>query len=279
MKRIGLALGGGGARGGAHLGVLLELERLGIRPNLVAGTSIGGIIGALLASGLSLQAIHRFLIGFTFGEVYVRPESMTSLVSNKGLRNKLHNAIGRPNFSDLHLPLGVVATDLKTHRERVLTEGDVVSAVLATSAIPPALPPVERDGHILIDGGVLNNVPVDVAFALGADVVIAVDIMKHAQRYGQPLDISSAEGKGIFYRSLTRFAQQPIWQVIFSTVDIAVDRAVQAKLAATPPDILLQPDIGTINLFDFHRLEEGIEAGRAAVRRQRDEIMARVALA
>jgi NTE family protein len=270
---LGLILGGGGARGAAHLGVLIELERLGVRPDIVTGTSIGGIVGALLAFGLSVQEMHRFFTGFTFGEVYMRPEEFSSLVSNKKLREKLEAAIGRPDFKDLQLPFAVVTTDLRSQEEVVIAEGDVVTAVLATAAIPPALPPVRHNGRILIDGGVLNNVPVDVAVALGADKTIAIDITSNTVRFGDAFDVPSVQGHGFFVRSLTRVARQPIWQIMLNTVDIAVQNGVKLKLQATPPDVLIRPNLGTIGLFDFHRLEEGIQVGREAAREHESAIL------
>lgn len=270
--KLGLVLGGGGARGAAHIGVLFELERMGIRPDVITGTSIGGIVGALVAAGLPLQDIYRFFTGFTFGQVYERPENFSSLVSNNKLRGMLETAIGRPDFSDLALPLAVIATDLRTGEEVVLREGDVISAVLATSAIPPALPPIERDDRILIDGGVLNNVPVDVAVAMGADITIAIDITSNRVQYGDVDELPSAEGHGLFVRTLVRVARQPIWQIMLNTVDIAVQNSVEAKLALTAPDVLIRPNLGTIGLFDFHRLEEGILVGREAVKDHEVEI-------
>jgi NTE family protein len=270
---LGLVLGGGGARGAAHLGILIELERMGVRPDIITGTSIGGIVGALLASGFSVQEMHRFFTGFTFGEVVKRPEEFSSLVSNQKLRKKLETAIGRPDFAELQLPFAVVTTDLRTQEEVVIATGDVISAVLATAAIPPALPPVVRDGRILIDGGVLNNVPVDVAVALGADKTIAIDITSNTVRFGDAFNLPSAQGQGLFVRSLTRVAQQPIWQIMLNTVDIAVQNGVRLKLELTPPDILIRPNLGTIGLFDFHRLEEGIQVGREAAREHETAIL------
>ncbi len=261
--KLGLVLGGGGARGAAHIGVLLELERLGLRPDLVVGTSIGGLLGALLAAGLSPEEMLDFFQQFNLEQLY-RPADLRvpALVSNRRVEKRLEKAIGRPNFADLKLPLAVVATDLVSRQEVVLQEGDVVTAVLATIAIPVALPPVEMGDMILVDGGVKNNTPFDVARQLGAEYVLAIDLTNTdpyapiQRRYGRT---------GPLTKAAEMIQRNELWWVLAATLDVITTQNMEKNLAENPPDLLLRPEIGAIGLFDFHRWQEGVSAGRTAV--------------
>ncbi|HRQ41424.1 MAG TPA: patatin-like phospholipase family protein [Chloroflexota bacterium] len=262
MTKLGLVLGGGGARGAAHIGVLLELARLGIQPDLVVGTSIGGLLGALLAAGLSAEDMLDFFQQFNLEQLY-RPADLRipALVSNRRVEKRLEKTIGRPTFADLKLPLAVVATDLVSRQEVVLQAGDVVTAVLATIAIPVALPPVEMGDMILVDGGVKNNTPFNVARQLGADYVLAVDLTNThpyapMQRYGRTGPLSKAA---------EMIQRNELWWVLAATLDVITTQNMEKNLAENPPDLLLRPEIGTIGLFDFHRWQEGVSAGRTAV--------------
>lgn len=262
--KLGLALGGGGARGSAHIGVLMELERLGLKPALITGTSIGGLIGALLAAGLTTEAITVFFQKLNFSQMYALPEQSPSLSSNKKIRKLLEDTLGpHCTFADLKIPLSVVATDLVSRQVVVLDEGDLITAILATIAIPTLLPPVEIDGMVLVDGGVLNSTPFDVVRARGATFVIAVDLTNTAT-YGQP-DVPAPNPTGVISRMLIRTQQRRTWQIVSTIYDIIASTSLNTRLAVSRPEILLRPDLGTISVFDFHRWEEGIAAGQAAI--------------
>lgn len=260
--KLGLTLGGGGARGAAHIGVLMELERLGVRPQLITGSSIGGLVGALVAAELRTAEQITFFEGILRQGIYSRPSRRLSLLSNKKLERLLEKTIGRPTFADLQIPLAVSTVDLVRRREVVLDEGDLVSALLATAAFPVLLPPVEREGLTLIDGGIINNLPFDVARARGATFVIAVELTNTAP-YGSQSQLPDRRDLVALAMAFTQ--RQPLWQVLSTVTDIITTQSVNARLALSPPDVLIQPNLGTIGLFDFHRLEEGIAAGRAAV--------------
>lgn len=259
--RLGLALGGGGARGAAHIGVLMELERLGIRPDLIVGTSIGGLVGALLSSGQTPQEMGAFFEQMNVNHLFGVPSGVRSLTGNRKLEQLLEKTMGRPTFADLPIPLAVVTVDLINRKEIVLDTGDLISAILATTAFPIVLPPVEREGLTLIDGGVLNNMPFDVARARGATHVIAVDL-SHSLPYGTTA--SAPAGSGIVGKALAITQRYPLGQVISSLADIVTMQSMNVRLAITRPEVLLQPQMGTIGLFDFHRLADGISAGRSA---------------
>lgn len=260
--KIGLALGGGGARGAAHIGVLLELERLGVWPDMVAGTSIGGLLGVLVAADLTAEQIMAFFQQLQLEQVY-RPAELRApaLASSVPIEKLLEKSIGRPTFAELRLPLAVVATDLVSRAEVVLQDGDVITAVLATIAIPLALPPVRLNNMILVDGGIKNNTPFNVVRQMGADYVLAVDLMNTTPF----LPAARTRPTGPLTRAFGLVQRQEFWTILSATIDVITAENTARHLAETPPDLFLQPEIGSIGLFDFHRWQEGVSAGRTAV--------------
>lgn len=269
--KIGLALGGGGARGAAHIGVLMELYRLGIKPNLITGTSIGGLVGALVAAGLSIEEMVAFFKQMTVANIYGLPGGHPSLSHNNKIEKMLEQSFGRPTFAALKTPLAVVTTDLVTRNEVILDEGDVITAVLATIALPIIFPPVKHGNQVLVDGGLLNNIPFDIARARGATYVIAISLSNTAP-YGTP-DNAPAPAPDVLSRALTFTKRRPTLQILSTMVDIWSDVTLRTRMAVSHPEILLQPQLGTIGLFDTHRLEESIEAGRQAVRAVEEQLI------
>jgi NTE family protein len=258
---FGLALGGGGARGAVHIGVFMELERLGLRPDIVTGTSIGGLVGALIACGLDSGEITRVFRQMRFGKMYALPWQKPALMDTTKLEKLLRDTIGHRTFADLEIPLAVVATDLVKRVEVVIDTGDVVSAVLATTAFPVIFAPIIRNDQTLIDGGVLNNTPFNVALERGAKYVLAVDLANSAP-YGT--EVPFPPRNNILTRFLTRAQRDPMYQAVSTLADIMTAQNVKQQLNASKPDVFLQPDVGSIGLFDFHRLDEGIAVGRDA---------------
>jgi NTE family protein len=263
--KFGLALGGGGARGAAHIGVLMELERHGLWPDIVTGTSIGGLVGALVAAGLHSSEVKEVFADMRFGKMYSLPWQKPAVMDSRKLERLLVKSIGRPTFDDLKIPLAVMTTILEERRLKILDQGDVVTAVLATTAFPVALPPVEWQGKTLIDGGVLNNTPFDVARERGADIVLAVDLANSAA-YGTA--VKAARKSNLLVRLLSRAQRDPMYQAISTVADILTYQNVARRLEQSPPDLLLRPEMGTIGLFDFHLLDEGIEVGLRAAKEE-----------
>lgn len=258
---FGLALGGGGARGAVHIGVFMELERLGLRPDIVTGTSIGGLVGALIACGLNSEEITEVFRQMRFGKMYALPWQKPALMDTPKLEKLLRDTIGRRTFDDLEIPLAVVATDLVNRVEVVLESGDVVSAVLATTAFPVIFAPIIRNGQTLIDGGVLNNTPFNVVQERGAKYVLAVDLANSAP-YGT--EVPYPPRNNILTRFLTRAQRDPMYQAVSTLADIMTAQNVKQHLKVSKPDVFLQPEVGSLGLFDFHRLDEGIALGRNA---------------
>jgi NTE family protein len=269
MIKIGLALGGGGAKGAAHVGVLMELERLGIRPSLITGTSVGAYIGAAYAAGVDLPTIAQSIPDLSLARNYGFPGSAPALSTNVKYQQHLRALIGDITFADLKIPLAVVATDLVSQREVILGEGKVVPAVMASASLPFVFPPVEINGMVLVDGGMVNNVPFDVARARGATYVIAVDL-SNSSPYGTVDELEPPTG--LLSKAITLTKNRRMWQIMSTLNDIHSTQLLHARLAISRPEILLRPYLGTISLFDTHRWQTALVAGQTAVREIEDKL-------
>ncbi|MDP5239842.1 patatin-like phospholipase family protein [Uliginosibacterium sp. 31-16] len=287
--RIGLALGSGSARGWSHIGVIRVLEQAGIRPDIVCGTSIGAMVGAAYAAG----EMERF-------------ESWVSQLSWQGVVGFLDLKMGgglmaggklveffRSRFDDQGIELlpkafGCVATDLSSGREIWLREGSVVDSVRASIALPGIFTPSLCDGRLLVDGGLVNPVPVSLCRAMGADIVIAVDLNWDlvGRRYRVP-NASQAEavpaGNGLVDSFLSRFrparpaadaagaapAAPSMLEVLATSLNIMQVRITQSRLAGEPADVLIRPRLSDIAITDFHRsavsIAEGVRAAEHAL--------------
>lgn len=256
-KRLGIALSGGGARGLAHIGVLKMLENAGVSIDYISGSSMGGIIAALYASGMSPLEIETVAISKSKLSELIRLADPTAL--RRGLfegyrvKSMLTDWLGeKKHFSDLNIPLAITAVDLNTSKEIVFRDGELLSALMATSAFPGIFPPVEFNGYRLVDGGVLNNLPVDRVRELGAEVILAVDVLFHTSDLakGWRMSIPIPGFFEEFYRA------EMIMQAEFSRL----------KLNINKPDIIISPPIPPeVGIFiGFTQAEKIIEAGGAA---------------
>ncbi|MBN1993754.1 MAG: patatin-like phospholipase family protein [Anaerolineae bacterium] len=260
---VGLALGGGGARGLAHIGVLKVLEQEQVPLDCLVGTSMGGVIAAAYAAGRSLaeletEALHMADLSHLVKLVTWTPP-WHSLLGSQRVRQYFAQILGdNLTFDALQLPLALTAVDLLRGQEVILNQGSVVEAVLATTAIPGAFPPVEKDGCRLVDGGVLNNVPADVARRLGAEVVIAVDVVANLA-CREPGENDEAPAKPPLPAIL-----RDIWQAEL----IMIAALSQNRLQRAQPEILIRPQIpvDVTVLTGFTRAGEIIAAGEEATR-------------
>jgi len=291
---IGLALGSGAARGWAHLGVLQELAREGITPQIITGCSIGAFVGAAAASG-DLDKLVRWAETLKWQDVV----SLLDVSLRGGLikGQKLIDFFARNfvdrDFSELDQRFACVATELSTGREIWLHEGSVSAAVRASIALPGLMTPVLHEGRMLVDGGLVNPVPVSLCRAMGADMVIAVDLgsdmVGRAFRRSavEPAPVEETEA-GWTERILARFgfagadggtASPPaveagdnlpsLVSVISSSINIMQVRIARSRLAGEPADLLISPRVSQLGLMDYHRADEAIAEGAAAVVRVR----------
>ena len=284
--RIGLALGGGSARGWGHIGVIRALSDAGIEPDLVCGTSVGALVGAAYAGGeldrledwvrsLRLQTVVSFL-DFSLNGGLIKGDKLIAFFRQ--------HFVDR-DITELARPFGAVATDLHRGREVWLREGRVTDAVRASIALPGLFTPVQRDGRWLVDGGLVNPVPVSLCRAMGADIVIAVDL--NADLLGRHLKprVTQDPDKPDETESLTDSVMARIQahmtqlglnhqdgpkvpamiDVLTSSINIMQVLITRSRLAGDPADVMVTPLLADLGLMEFHRASIAIEAGRRAV--------------
>lgn len=285
---IGLALGSGSARGWSHIGVILELQALGVRPQIVAGTSIGALVGAVYVSG-QLEAFAQWvqaltvrdvvgLMDFTFSGGMVKGEKLFSFFNEKH-RN--------PSIEKLKQRFVTVSTEMATGREVWIARGPILHAARASCAMPGLFTPVKHRGQWMLDGGLVNPVPVSACRAHGAEVVIAVNLNAqlvgmHLSRAGQEEAVRDATSrpdpgfwhKVVGYLSSSDPLKPALFDVMAASVNIMQDRITRSRMAGDPPEITLLPVLPDFAMMDFHRAAEAIEEGRRIVRQQQVEICA-----
>lgn len=267
-RRIGLALGGGGGKGSAHIGVLMALQALRIPIDAVAGTSIGGLVAAMYTIGYTPYEIEQWFRRGTARRILERDPTNGGFLGTRKIEALLREALGDRTFADTRLPLALVAVDVRTGEEVLLRDGLLVEAVLATTAVPGIFPPVGRGGQLLVDGGVRNNVPVDVAQTLGAGRVIAVDLGMLAEQF----TLGVAPEPGGTPWSLRRWVPRSQLAVAERALAIMMAQITEQRLAATPPAVLLRPAVGTMMPFDFSHVEQGRLQGERTTFAQRAEL-------
>ena len=261
-QRVGLALSGGGARGLAHIGVLKVLEREGIPVDFLAGASMGGVIAAAYASGLSVEYIEKeaLRMGQLRNLMALMDRSLPRLGLFEGqkVQEYLAGHLGDITFDELKIPLALMAVDLETGEEVALRSGRVADAVRATISLPGVFAPLRLDGRLLVDGGVLNNLPADVVHEMGADIVIAVDV---GAKIGDLPRLLEAEEKRL---PLTQIPF--IVETLRRTVGIMEGWISAQKLAQAKPEVLIKPALSEdVGLFlGFNRAAECIAAGEEA---------------
>ena len=274
--RVGLALGGGSARGWSHIGVIRLLAQEGIVPDLVCGTSIGALVGAACASG-TLDKLEAWVSSLRWTDVvgYLDVGFAGGLIKGSRVMGFFEEHVVDCDFADLGIPFACLATDLASGHEVWLREGSVSAAVRASISQPGLFEPVERNGRFLVDGSLVNPVPVSLARALGADFVIAVDLGSDLIRPGsRPFPLTTkipgngSSRLGDFLHSVwgagTRNNVPSILKVLAQSLSIMQVRIARSRLAGEPPDVLIAPQLGDLGLLDYHRAAEAIEEGRQA---------------
>ena len=260
--KLGLALGGGGARGLAHIGVLRALENANIQPDYLTGTSMGGVIAAGYAAGLSPDDLEQIALKYASVRKLWGLADPTlprrGLFQGERLLTFFDKQMKGCTFADLRVPLTLIAVDLNNGQEVHLREGSVAEAVRATVSVPGLLAPVENNGQRLVDGGLLNNVPVDVVRNMGSDVILAVDVYTHKkgesfwQEVGHKRFLSGTVGELI--------------AVLGDSLDLLIRQQNVNKLQNKPPEFLICPDMpaDVTIVTGYHRAAELISLGEEA---------------
>lgn len=299
LGKIGLALGSGAARGWAHIGVLRALERAGIRPDIIVGTSIGAVVGSCYAAG-ALDAVELFARDLTRRRVFGYLDinlSGTGLINGQRLVERLDRHLGDRMIEDLPIRFASVATEVGSGHEVWLSRGKLVEAVRASYALPGVFKPVKIAGRWMFDGALVNPIPITVCRALGARYVIAVNLNFDTCSRGSvvphldaqpPLpddEIEPGPVKGKNGVAARRLLQRQIFgfggrdedvpgitTVMVDAFNIVQDRIARSRLAGDPPDAMISPRLSGIGLFDFHRADDLIARGEAAAARVIEDI-------
>ena len=291
--KIGLALGSGSSRGWAHIGVIKALSEIGIQPDIVCGSSIGALVGASYISN-NLHKLQEWTCSLTrlqLARFFEINASLNGFVDKERFQEFLNEYVVNEEalIEEQSKQFAAVATELTTGREIWLSDGLVHDAVWASISLPGLFPPISNKGKWLVDGGLVNPVPVSVCRAFGADVVIAVNLNgdivgKHLRRNRQP---QLPEEPDVLSRISDFVKNHSYWETdttkqddsapnlidaIASSINIAQDRITRSRLAGDPPDILLSLKLSHIGLLEFYRAREVIAEGEKAVRRISSEI-------
>jgi NTE family protein len=297
-KRVGIALGSGSARGWSHIGVIRSLLEAGIPIDVTCGASIGALVAGSFAAGF-LDPLDRWVRKLSWSHIIGFMDVLiprSGLVEGEKISGYLRGVLSDPRIEELPVPFSAVATDLKTGGEIWIREGSLIDAIRASISLPGIFTPYGRNGQWLVDGGLVNPVPVSPCRAMGADIVIAVnlnsDIMgkpkvqrisdppngngnhkngssPHAQgRWAAFLNQAAQQKNLALFRQL--FQEQPergpsLFDVMATSVKIMQDAITRQRLLADPPDILVKPKLAHIGLMEFNRADESIEEGKRAM--------------
>lgn len=246
IKKVGLALGGGGAKGAAHIGIIKALEAAKIRIDYIAGTSMGALVGGWYAATGDIRALENFIINIKRSDVFPVKEIIKrkdgALFKGESIADKLRNELKNIKIEKLKIPFTALATNAKNGDEVRLKNGDLVDAIRASIALPIVFAPVAIDGQLLIDGGLVNPVPADVVKEMGADYVIAVDVS--SKWFAAPEELATTHD---------------IYQVISNALSI-IEYQI-AKNILKSADLVLRPPVMSHNWIEFNKAQEIIKAG------------------
>lgn len=254
--KIGIALGAGSARGWTHIGVLRALDAAGIQPHVVCGTSIGALVGAVYADG-KLDELSEWVTALTWRKVmgFFDVSFGGGIIKGARLTAFMRDKFMSKSIAELALPFGAVATNLINGGEIWLREGRVADAVRASIALPGLFTPQNSDGRLLVDGALVNPVPVSLCRAMGAEFVIAVDLSSNmVGRHVRRLESDTARRR----RTLS------MMEVVTDSLSIMQVRLTRSRLAGEPADVVIMPRLGRLRLLDYHRGAEAIEEGAEA---------------
>lgn len=301
-RNVALVLSSGGARGVAHIGVIEELIKSGYTISSVAGTSMGSVVGGMLAHG-TLPEFTKWLLGFTKMDV-IRFMDLTighgGLIKGEKVLKVLDEFIGDVVIEDLNIPFACVAADLKGHKEFVFTKGSLIKAVRASCSIPTVFLPVAYNDMLLVDGGVLNPLPLDLVTRSEGDILIAVNVNANIpytpalkkqeqedfeKHYGKMRALINEKWSGVIdhYVEKYRNGKMPkpriinMFDVISESIILAQNKAAGIYIEKYKPDVLIETSVDIASTFDFYKSEELIEAGRVACRKSLEAANMRVA--
>jgi NTE family protein len=289
--KIGLALGSGSSRGWSHLGILKSLEKIGIVPDIVCGTSVGALIGASYVSN-KLPELEKWILSLSkleLAKFYSINPTTNGFVDIEKIKNFIHQCVAPADtlIENAKIRYASIATELHTGKEVWFKQGLFMDAVLSSMSLPGLFQPHFYNNKWLVDGGLVNPVPVSACRALGADFVIAVNLnsdivgkhFKNSKTQENDSNIKINESSITKYINKLRSASlktkplktPSLFETIASSINITQDRITKSRMVGDPPDILLSPKLSQIGLLDFHRAKEAIAEGEACVKRANSE--------
>ncbi len=287
---LGVALGGGGMKGWAHVGVISELMRHSLHPDVLAGCSSGALIGAYWAAGYSLDEMRRFMREQKTSALFSFRFDGLGLLNTDALREYLRTHLHDCTFADLKVPFYVVCTDLETGKEVILSQGSVVEALLASVALPGIFAPVEIDGRLLVDGGLCNNVPVSPLVTHGARFTVAVRLQPELTGLtGVSLRKPPAAGeeKRVSLAMWTERLKQTFrpessrlpngFEVLGRSLEIVMAQIANYRLQAYRPDVLILPEVHHISALSFSEEKEDLFGAGLRAARAREKELAEIA--
>lgn len=259
-KKIGLALGSGGAKGFAHIGVLKVLEKEGIKIDMVAGSSMGAVIGALYGVHMNTKEIEKLTKGFELKKYFDIGLPRSGLIKGDKLEKYLRKILNNSKFKDLAFPLFINATDINSGQEVVFNKGDLTKAVRASISIPGLFYPVENNGRILIDGGIKDPLPVEILRKNGCDIIIAVSLV-------------GEEDDKIIYDSATNIkskkAKLPnILEISTKIEEINEEELIYSRRCGKKANLTIKPIVSSKDFFNFKKQKELINAGEEAAQKK-----------
>jgi NTE family protein len=300
MRKIGLALGSGSAKGLAHIGVLKVLDEQKIPVDFIAGTSIGALIGVVYASGVSTREMEEIAFNIDKKQItsfFTPTIPYSGLVEGKRITEFIKSIIGNPNIEDLKIPFAAIATNVLNGKKVMITKGSAVEAVRASISIPGIFTPCKHNGDFLVDGGLVDPVPVNCVRDMGADYIVGVNVIPLPEKKTNKLMMKGEEKKlatvpvnsrlintrlSKFIKPVKNVMENPfftltgklktmrespsIFTIILQTIAIMEQQIMNLQLKNLRPDILIEPDVGFIKPLEFYRSKEAIAEGERTAR-------------
>lgn len=292
-KKVGLALGSGGAKGLSHIGVIKYLEEMGIKIDFITGSSIGALIGGAYASGLSIEEIEDIALETDLAstiKLFSPGFGKSGLVTGKKVQEFLTSMLGNKNIEDMPIPFTAVAANIITGQEIHFNKGNLVEAIRSSISIPIVFQPVIRNNNVLVDGGLVNPVPINVTREMGADYIIAVNILsaknrtdpKSAKKFNNKTDLEKSHKIiPVMERKLENLIIDHKWirnfnknkekenlpgmkKILNRSVQIAQEKLIKLSIELYKPDVLIEPEVENVGIFDFYKAKEIIKKGYIA---------------
>lgn len=263
-KKVGLALGGGGARGLAHVGVLKVLEDYKIPIDMIAGTSMGAIIGTLYSAEPNAKKLEKEIIERDWKKIFDYTISRSGIIKGEKIEKFLREKLGGLSFKDMKIPLYITAYDLTKKREVVFDRGDVAKAVRASISVPGVFIPIENKGEVLVDGGVADIIPIDALKNAKADIIIAVNVDSIKEKkalYGQEA-VQQKKDKNM----------PSIFKIINQTTQVMSSKASKLEIENEKADFVISPDLKDLEILDFSKTKKTIKIGERSAKKSIEEL-------